>query len=276
MIRLKFSCHTALLMSVLLITSCAQRSESELRRDFNYYRPAALLTFNLPNETRVNNRLSIKESIDAQVKEKDNRKVIVVSRIGQGGADVAMERARRAALLLANNGENDPRMYVRKPHNERPLYREEGVVEIYVIPNSVWSDEAFVKMMKTDSVEIASLGGLLRSDVARITMNEAFERHIKLPSANVDTQVKNVLEQLGWGSLIQLPQKMGGGVELVISLPSSGRATPSEAIRIVQTILSQNKIVGAEIAIDRDRKLVHVSHGFDIETVNQEKPKHVK
>lgn len=259
-------------LSCCLLVACStadKRSETEIRRDLNYYRPAALLTFELPNETRVNNRLSIKESLDAQVKE--SRQVIVVSRIGDGGPDVAMERARRAALLLVNIGETDPRMYVRKPHIERSLYRSEGVVEVYVMPRRVWSDNAFVEMMKTDSVEIASLGGLLRSDVARISMNEAFERRIQISEGTIEKQIHNVLEQLGWESSITLlPQKMGNGIELAISLPASGRATPAEAIRIVQTILSKSKVVGTEIAVDRDRKVVHVKHGLDIETVEKQ------
>ncbi len=109
-----FALRTITVASLLTtMFGCVQtRTEHEIRDELNLYRPALVMTYQLANDTRVNNKLAISEGLNARFD--GDRQVVVVSRIGESESDVAMERAKKTALLLQNMGEVDPRMYIRQ------------------------------------------------------------------------------------------------------------------------------------------------------------------
>lgn len=248
-------------VSIVALTGCADpKTEQEIREEMNLYRPALRMTYDLQHDTRTNNILAMKESIEQRVQ--GARKVIVVSHIGDGGGDVAMQRAKKTALLLVENGEIDPRLYVRSSNSMDEEKKKFGMVELYVFPADKWSDQAFVKMMKTDSMEIAALGGVLRSDVARISMNEVFERRVKTQNEQLTIQLKKTLKKVGWNSeFTHVPRVVGPAKEYVLSLPENGKARALEAATLANEIAQMAGVIGLNIEINSDASTISISHG---------------
>lgn len=263
----KFGIRTLSVLVVLIINAvlsgCAELpTEEQIRTEFNWYRPAVVLTYELSNDTRINNRLAIREAIDHQIPKEESRQVVVVSRIGNGGGSVAMERAKKTALLLLESGELSPRMYVRKDVATERSARSEGKVELYVFPSEVWSDKAFVRVMKTDSIEIAPLGGVLRSDVARVAMNEVFERRITTRIDLLENQILGALKDVGWDADFEnYPNVEGRSAQYAVSLPEDGSAYPLEAVTLVERISRDADVFGVNIRVDHERKMLVVSNG---------------
>jgi hypothetical protein len=251
-----------LLMAVLL-SACSTPlpTEEELREELNIYRPALRLTYELEHDTRTNNVLALKEILKSPTK--DNNRVIVVSHLGNGGGEIAMERAKKAAVLLTDIGVSDPRLYIRHNSSLDKQREQMGMLEIYVVPSEKWSDLTFVEMMKTDSVEIAALGGVLRTDVARLSMNEVFERRVRTVHAPVEEQIESVLMKVGWEvKTVGMPSVIGPPKEYVMSLPENGVARPMEAVSIGQQIAFQAGIRNVKVELDRDNNIILFRHGM--------------
>ncbi|MDK9774476.1 hypothetical protein [Vibrio sp. B181a] len=229
---------------------CVQtQSEDEIRNEFNLYRPALVMTYQVANDTRVNNHLAIKEGLDARLK--GRRQVVVVSRIGGSEPDVAMERAKKTALLLDDMGEDDPRMYIRQARRSDKEKWDNGAVELYVFPIDKWDDQAFVRLMNTQSIEVAALGGVLRSDVARISLSEVFMRKINTPSSDISDQLYVGLKQVGWKAItVNMPKLQGQRKRYVLSLPESGIADEQEAIAFAKLIAKQVNLNNIEVLVD--------------------------
>lgn len=236
--------------------------ENDIRTEFNLYRPAVVLTYPLANDTRVNNHLALKEAINNQISKGEARQVVVVSKIGTGGSGVAMERAKKTAVLLLQSGEEAPRMYIRQVRQSERTVRSQGAVDVYVFPKSAWSDAAFVRIMKTDSLEIASLGGVLRSDVARVAMSEVFERRVITRVGLLKDQIESALNDVGWNvNFKNVPNIEGRSVQYVVSLPDDGNAHPMEAVTLVQRIGRQADVFGFNVNIDHENRQLVVSNG---------------
>ncbi len=259
----------------LVMAGCAQtsveRNATEQER-MNWYRPAVVLTYELPNDARTNNAPAIVEAVRREVSgDVLSRQVVVVARVGNGGGDVAMERARRAAMLLMERGEQDPRLYVRQVRIGESNERDQGVVEIYVFPKPVWSDAAFVTAMKTESLEVEALGGVLRSDLARASMNEVFERSLITRKGDLHSQMAYVLGMVGWQVRVSdIPSVTGPSKEFVLSLPVSGVASPDEVIALVGQVAKVAGVVQLDIAADSKRRIVDVSKGFALVGTDEE------
>lgn len=249
--RLSFALRTIGCVSILVSQfGCVQtQSEDEIRNEFNLYRPALVMTYQVSNDTRVNNHLAIKEGLDARLK--GRRQVVVVSRIGGSEPDVAMERAKKTALLLDDMGEDDPRMYIRQARRSDKEKWDNGAVELYVFPIDKWDDQAFVRLMNTQSIEVAALGGVLRSDVARISLSEAFMRKINTPSGDISDQLYVGLKQVGWKAItVNMPKLQGQRKRYVLSLPESGIADEQEAIAFAKLIAKQVNLNNIEVLVD--------------------------
>lgn len=256
-----FAVRTATMVSLLTaILGCVQTpTEDEIRDELNLYRPALVMTYQLANDTRVNNKLAIIEGINARFD--GERQVVVVSRMGESEADVAMERAKKTAVLLQNMGEVDPRMYIRQARKSDKTQWDNGAVELYVFPQTKWDDAAFVKMMNTQSVEVAALGGVLRSDVARISLSEAFMRNINVPSGDISEQLYIGLKQVGWKVFVEnMPTVDGSGKRYVVSLPDSGVADEREAIMLAELIAKQVKLNNMEVLVDARNNTLTLSY----------------
>lgn len=246
-----FALRTITVASLLTtMFGCVQtRTEHEIRDELNLYRPALVMTYQLANDTRVNNKLAISEGLNARFD--GERQVVVVSRIGESESDVAMERAKKTALLLQNMGEVDPRMYIRQARKSDKSQWDNGAVELYVFPQKKWDDAAFVRMMNTQSVQVAALGGVLRSDVARISLSEAFMRKINVPNGDISEQLYVGLKQVGWSVVTEnMPTLTGDKKRYVLSLPESGVADEREAIALAKLIAKQVNLNHMEVLVD--------------------------
>ncbi|HAS8195713.1 TPA: hypothetical protein I7682_17685 [Vibrio vulnificus] len=237
-------------------------TENEMRQRLNLYRPSIVLTYDRPHDTRVNNIVTIKEGINLYPA--PDRQVIVVAKVGDGGASVAMERAQKIAALLAKSGEQQPRMYVRAQRASDRSAREQGVVELYSIPKSKWDDELFAGLMLTQSIEIKPLGGVLRSDVARLAMNEVYERQIIVEQNLLEHQITTTLAKLGWVvETKNIPNTNGPSNTYYLSLIESGEAYSSEAIELIRRIGVEANVVSLTIAVHEDERRLLVSYGTE-------------
>jgi hypothetical protein len=240
----------------VLVTGCEHlKTEEQIRTELNLFRPALVMTYELSNDTRVNNALAIREGIDARLI--SDRQVVVVSRIGESGPAIAMERAKKTALLLEEMGEIDPRMYIRKTRKIDKTQWDNGAVELFIFPKQRWNDRAFIEVMNTQSMEVAALGGVLRSDVARISLSEVFMRDVVTEKGWIGEQLTSGLKQLGWEAKIRnMPELQGKKKTYVVSLPESGLADEREAVGFARLIASQVDLNNMEILVDaRDRTL---------------------
>ncbi|ENN6469959.1 hypothetical protein AB9X29_003760 [Vibrio vulnificus] len=230
------------------------------------------MTYERSNDTRVNNVLAIQEGVNARVV--GDRKVIVVSRIGNGGADIAMERAKKVAVLLQQKGETDPRMYVRQVRPDDKTQWENGAVELFVFPLERWNDAAFVQMMTTQSLQVSALGGVLRSDVARLSLSEVFMRSVKIGEGDVSEQFSGSLQQVGWrANFKNMPQVNGPAKEYVISLPESGLAEEKEVVTLVREIAKQAKLMNLQMLVNTREKSLTL--GYQLVNDNKQKGRNI-
>ncbi|MEN2500406.1 MAG: hypothetical protein MHMPM18_004567 [Marteilia pararefringens] len=222
-------------------------------------RPAVVIKYEYPLQSATNNVVNFKDAIDhapiAGALPPDERQVVVVSNIGQGGDVIAMERARNGALLALQAGEVDPRLYVRKASQEWQADK----TEVFVLPKTDWDDKAFLYTMTSESLILQPLGGVLKSEVARMGMDQVFERRIPVPKGNLSVSLRNALASVGWGfEGYSVPASQVEGFTVYISLSESGKATAVEATEIVRSIVNTTSAAGLDIRADVRRRVVEV------------------
>lgn len=201
-------------------------------------RPMIVLQY-LPYQTATNNAPAIKAALRrsgvSELKAKD-RTLLVVANIGTDAA-VATERARNAALLLDEMGEESPRLYVRKS----VAADKTDSVEIFGVPGELWSDNTYERLISSETMYVKALGGILQAKVARTGLDQVFEREIDVEAGNLLVQLRRVLRSVGWGvDVYRVPHASVNAMTMAVSINESGIASASEAMAIARQIVSMS------------------------------------
>lgn len=242
---------------ILLLSGCAANQKPNFTQ--NQLRPAVVLKYEYPMQSATNNVVLFKDALDhapiAGTLRPEERQVVVVSNIGQGGEVIAMERARNATLLALQVGEVEPRLYVRKASQDWQADK----TEVFVLPRANWDDKAFLYTMTSESLILQPLGGVLKSEVARLGMDQVFERQLPVMKGNLSVSLRNTLSSVGWGfEGYSVPASQVAGFTVYVSLSESGKATAVEATEIVRAIINTTSVAGLDIRADVRRRVIEV------------------
>lgn len=249
------------LLSAALLSGCSINSgkvatSSDMSADV--MRPAVVIQYKYPLQSATNNVESLKGAIAISPfgsLSPAQRQVVVVSNIGVGGAAIAMERAKKGAMLAIKAGEINPRLYVRKAS----LDWQSDKLEVFVVPRKDWDDKAFLRTMTSESLIIQPLGGVIKAEVARWSLDQVLERRLTIPAGNLSVNLANTLESVGWTlEPYGIPASENQNVTITVSLGESGKATPTEATEIARAIISLTNTPNLDIRTDIRRKVVEV------------------
>lgn len=249
---------TAFICAVSL-TGCSVNQERDHFQGINdLMRPAVVLQYEFPLQSATNNVESFKDAIALSpfgYLNANQRQVVVVSNIGEGGDVIAMERAKKGALLAIKAGEVNPRLYVRKAVSTW----QSDKLEVFVVPQTVWNDQAFLAAMTNESLLVQPLGGVIKAEVARWSLDQVLERRLVIPAGNLKVNLKNTLQSVGWTlEAYGIPASETESVTIAVSLGESGKATPTEATEIARTIINLTSTPNLDIRTDIRRKVVEV------------------
>lgn len=248
---------TPLFVSIVL-SGCAASSDQLSQYAL---RPVAVLQYGLPSQTVTNNLPAVKGAIgrvEGVGKKPVERQIVVVATIGEGGAVVAMERARNAALMLEAAGEFSPRMYVQQPRQNW----QSDTVEVFAMQKSQWNDKTFSMLMQSESSLLSPMGGVIKSETARKGLDQALEHRLQVNKGELITELRRVLGSVGWAVesySIPLDARVNA-FTLAVALGEEGVASPDEASSIANTIISKSSRQNIQVISDIRRNVIEI-HG---------------
>lgn len=252
LVKKHYKLHGVLVAASLILTSCANTS-SNIISDF---KPELIVQYDAPLAVNTNNEPAFVDHLNVMNGEAKTRQMVIISSIGDGGAEVATLRAKNVAAILSKNGEINPLLYVQIPSRSW----QKSSVQIFNVPKKLWNEATFKQVMKSDSVLIEALGGVVTSDTARLTFNEIFERPIYVNESNLSVEINRVMKLLGWKFRgVNLPAVDLNPADISVSISSSGVASAEEAIAITRHIASLAKeSISIRVQADRRTQTIEV------------------
>lgn len=248
----------AMLSTSVFLTGCQSR-QSEEPISMNELRPAVVIKYAYPLQSATNNVVSLQEAIEASPAglkfSPAQRQTVIVSNIGEGGEVIALERAKKSAFLAQKAGEINPRLYIRKGD----LEWQGDKVEVFVIPKERWNDSAFLYAMTSESFIVQPLGGVIKSEIARLGMDQVLERKINIQEANLSVSLESALKSVGWGfEGSGIPAVKVESATIAVTINEAGKATPLEASEIAKAIINLTQLNSLDVRANVRRSIVEV------------------
>jgi len=249
----------AMLSTSVCLTGCQSRFNSAEFLSMNELRPAVVIKYDYPLQSATNNVVSLQEAIEASPAglkfSPSERQTVIVSNIGNGGEAIALERAKKSAFLAQQAGEVSPRLYISKGD----LDWQGDKVEVFVIPKARWNDRAFLYAMTSESFIVQPLGGVIKSEIARLGMDQVLERTIHIQESNLSVSLESALKSVGWRfEGYAIPAIKVESATIVVAISEVGKATALEASEIAKAIINLTQLNSLDVRTNVRRGVVEV------------------
>ncbi|MEH6454818.1 MAG: hypothetical protein V7749_00720 [Cocleimonas sp.] len=254
-----FLLTVAMLSTSVFLMGCQSRLANSEFLSMNELRPAVVIKYDYPLQSATNNVESLREAIEASPAglrfAPTERQTVIVSNIGEGGEAIALERAKKSAFLAEKAGEVSPRLYIRNGDMDW----QGDKVEVFVFPKEKWSDSAFLYAMTSESFIVQPLGGVIKSEIARLGMDQVLERKIHIQEANLSVSLESALKSVGWGfEGYAIPAIKVESATIAVAISEAGKASPMEASEIAKVIINLTQLNSLDVRANVRRGVIEI------------------